>query len=309
MAHIDACLTSVWNQTYENYEVIFVDNKSSDGSLEYAKAKFPSVTYVANQSNLGYAGGIVSGLAHSSGEYIAPLNNDTEVTPDWLDTMVRFLELNPGVGAVTPKILLFDQRDRINAAGINIHVTGLGFCRKLYQRHDDSILPEKVSGVSGCSYLIRRQLLEQLTDILKDCFMSSDDVILSWMLNLMGHEIYCLPTAVVFHKYHLRMDPEKLFHLEKNRQKLLLATLKPLTLVISLPIFLAIEFLIIFYSLVKGRRYVKAKLSTYASLWRERDRIRQNRERYQKLRRLSDLALFRRLNWNLDWAQLWHISR
>jgi hypothetical protein len=309
MAHVDACLTSVLNQTYENYEVIFVDNKSTDGSLEYVKGKFPSLIFVANQSNLGYAGGINSGLAHASGELIAPLNTDTEVAPDWLAIMVEFLDSNPGTAAVTPKILLFDQRNKINAKGLKIHITGLGFCRQLYKTDDNATAPERVAGISGCSYLVRGRLLEEMGGAPAEYFMGNDDVVVSWLLNLMGYDIFCVPQARVYHKYRLKMTPEKFLRSEKGRQELILSSLRPLTLLVCLPILFAVEFLMIVYGLTKGKPYVKAKLGALASVWRERENWRQKRKRYQQLRRISDLALLRRLSWNLEWGQLLQVTK
>jgi len=307
MSHLDACISSVLKQSYTNFEVIFVDNNSSDGSLEYAQNKFPNLTFVVNDRNLGYAGGINSGLTCAAGDYIAPLNIDTEVTPNWLGAMVACLDENPQAGAVTPKVLLFDDRTKINAMGLNIHITGLGFCRGLGKEDSISVIPENVPGVSGCSYLIRRQLLEQMGGAPGWCFMGNDDVIVSWLLRLMGYEVYCLPESIVFHKYSLKMDPGKLFRLEKNRQTLLLSTLRPITLLACLPVLLAIELMILVYSLAKGRSYIRAKSDALASLWRERSNIKQRRDQYQSLRKVSDLTLFRRLNWNLAWAQLWGI--
>jgi GT2 family glycosyltransferase len=307
MPHLDACISSVLQQSYTNFEVIFVDNNSNDASLEYARSQFPDLIFVTNNENLGYAGGINSGLAHANGEYIAPLNIDTEVTPNWLSSMVAFLDENPQAGAVTPKVLLFDDHTKINALGLNIHIAGLGFCRGLGKEDNISVIPENVPGVSGCSYLIRRPLFEQMGGAPEWCFMGNDDVIVSWLLRLMGYEVYCLPESVVFHKYSLKMSPEKLYRLEKNRHILLLSTLKLLTLVACLPILLAIDFMIVAYSLIKGRPYVKAKFAALASLWRERRSIKQRRAQYQSLRKVSDSYLFRRLNWNLTWSQLWGI--
>jgi GT2 family glycosyltransferase len=304
MPHVDTCVSSVLKQSYTNFEVIFVDNNSSDESLEYARSKFPDLIFVANNENSGYAGGINNGLAYATGEYIAPLNIDTEVAPNWLSTMAAFLDENPQAGAVTPRILLFDDRTKINALGLNIHISGLGFCRGLGKEDDNTVTAENVAGVSGCSYLIRRHLLDHMGGAPDWCFMGNDDVIVSWLLRLMGYEIYCLPESVVFHKYSLKMNPEKLFRLEKNRHILLLSTLKPLTLLACLPVLLAIDLMILAYSLTKGPSYVRAKFAALASLWRERSIIRQRRGQYQPLRKISDLTLFRRLNWNLAWAQL-----
>lgn len=307
MPHIDTCISSVLRQNHAEFELIFVDNASTDASLSYARTKFSDLIFVANDTNLGYAGGINAGLACATGQYIAPLNTDTEVTPNWLSNMVSFLEANPLAGAVTPEVLLFDRRDTINAQGLNIHVTGLGFCRALHRKNGGSRRPVKVPGVSGCSCLVRRHLLEQMGGAPRWCFMGNEDVILSWLLRLMGYEVYCLPESTVFHKYSLKMDPQKLFRLEKNRQLLLLSTLRPLSFLAGLPILLAIELMVIVYSLVKGPSYIRAKFRAYATVWRERSNTKQRRAQYKLLRKISDLALFRRLSWNLAWTQLWRI--
>jgi GT2 family glycosyltransferase len=309
MSHIDTCIASLLNQTYRHFEVIFVDNNSSDGSLQYAQNKSPQLIFVQNDKNLGYAGGINSGLAYATGDYIAPLNIDTEVTPNWLGAMVSFLDENPHVAAVTPKILFFSDRSKINALGLNIHVTGLGFCRQLGNPDDGSINPEKVSGVSGCSYLIRREILERMGGAPEGCFMGNDDVIVSWLVSLMGYDIYCVPEAVIYHKYTLKMNPAKLYALEKNRQDLLLSSLKPLTFLAGFPIFAVTELLIISYCLLKGKAYLKAKFSAYSSVWKDRASIRQKRERYGRLRKISDTHLMKGLRWNFQWTQLMHILK
>jgi GT2 family glycosyltransferase len=307
MPHIDVCISSILKQSYPNFEVIFVDNASTDGSLEYARKFFPELIFVANDSNLGYAGGINSALDFATGQYIAPINTDTEVAPGWLSSMVNFLEANPLTGVVTPKILIFAEQDRINAKGLDIHITGLGFCRRLYQKDDGSPNPEKVPGISGCSYLIRQEVFKQMGGAPEECFMAYDDVVISWLLNLMGFEIYCVPKAVVFHKYIAKTEPDRFFRLEKNRQALLLSSLKPFTLVACLPLFVVIELMVVIYSMTKGKAYIRAKLEAFASLWRERKYIKQRRARYQQLRKLSDFALFRKLNWNLDWVRLFRV--
>ena len=303
MSHLDTCISSVLKQSYKNIEVIFVDNNSSDGSLQYAQNKFPNLIFVVNDKNLGYAGGINSGLTHASGDYIAPLNIDTEVAPNWLGTMVAFLDENPQAGAVTPKVLLFNDRTKINALGLNIHITGLGFCRGLGKKDDISITPENVSGVSGCSYLIKRKILEEMGGAPQECFMGNDDVIVSWLLRLMGYEIYCVPEAIVYHKYKLKLNPDKLYSLEKNRQALLLYSLKPSTIVMYFPIMAAVEVLIIGYALLRGKAYLKAKFSSLRSLSTDRNYIREKRIQVQKIRRISDFRLFKNLKLTLEWRQ------
>jgi len=310
MAHLERCISSILKQTHPNFEIILVDNGSTDGSLDYARRLFPELTIVANSRNSGYAGGINAGLKYATGDYIAPLNIDTEVDENWLAPLVRFMEENPGVGAVTPKILLYHDRTTVNALGLNSHITGLGFARGLNGK-DGTFLdkPMKVAGVSGCSYLIRREILEQTHGLNEDNFMYYDDVDLSWTINLMGYDIYCLPRSVVYHKYELKMTPEKLFLLEYGRLNMLACHLKLATFMICLPAFVLTELLVTAYCIVRGRKYISAKLRVFPLVFHNIRQLVKRRRDVQSLREISDFQLFRRLQLNYEWGQLSHILR
>lgn len=305
MKDIDRCLTSVLRTQYDNLEVIAVDNASVDGSADHVRRTFPAVKVVETGENLGYAGGINAGVRRASGEYVAPLNMDVEVDRNWLKPMLEFLGDNPSVGAVTPKILLDWDRGRVNTMGGNIHVTGLSFCRNRDRLSADvSNLPEKVPGISGASYMIKKDVLLQAGAAPAECFMGNDDVVLSWTLNLMGYEQYCIPQSVVYHDYHLALPPEKYFILERNRLSMLLSCLRIGTILIGLPLWALSEVAILGYSLLKGKAFLLAKLRAYAALWQDRSSVRAKRRQIQKIRRISDWELFGRLNMNLDWEQL-----
>jgi GT2 family glycosyltransferase len=309
MRYVDSCLDSILKQSYQNFELIFVDNASTDGSLEHARQRFPGLVYVVNDKNRGYAGGINSGLAAAVGEYIAPLNMDTEADPDWLLNMLDFMQAHPDTGAVCPKVLIMDQRNVINCNGLNIHVSGLGFCRMLHQPDLPGQLPHRVSGISGCSFLIKRELFDRMGGAPEYCFMYNDDVVVSWLLSLMGYEIYCLPQSVIYHRYRLSMTPEKFFHLEKNRLYLIFSTLHWYTILLLSPVFLIIEAMVLIYSFVKGWPYPRSKLGAYQAAFQERKIIGQVRKAYGSLRSVSDFTLLSRLTWNLEWSQLFGIVR
>jgi GT2 family glycosyltransferase len=310
MAHVDKCLSSVLNQTYQGYEVIFVDNASTDGSLEYVKKYYPVCCFQVNEINRGYAGGINSALSVAKGNLIAPLNIDTEVEPTWLEPLVMTLESDKSIGAVTPRIMLFNQRRIINAMGHNLHISGLSFCRGLgYAYFQTSLRGGEVSGLSGCSYLIRRETIDQIGGVPGE-FMGPDDIVLSWLLHLMGYWIYCVETSVVYHKYKLSLDTDwKLCRLERGRSLVLLSTLRPLTLLILSPLTLAIEIMVIAFAVIKGPSFIIAKVNVWSSLWHDRKYIRDLRMQYQKLRNVSDFTLLTNLSWKLDWKQLFRVLK
>jgi len=308
ISYLETCLRSVLAQNLPDFEVILVDNKSSDGSLEYVRRMFPDLLVVANEKNLGYTGGINSGISHAKGRYFAPLNVDTEVEKNWLGAMVEFMDANPDAGAVTPKSLLYRDRGKVGVMGLNMHITGLGFVRGLNRQ--DSDLPKEpfqVASVSGCSFLIRREIVELMGGLNEDNFMYYDDVDLSWMINLMGYKIYCVPQSVVYHEYELKMSHQKMFWLEHGRLSALLCYLRPLTFVALLPLFMITEALIIGYCLLRGPRFVWAKLMAYFSVARRVRSLLRRRAQVQRLRRLSDFQLIRRFKLNYEWGQVLHI--
>lgn len=305
MAYVDRCLEAVLAQDYPCSEVIYVDNASTDGGLEHVRRRFPEVLTVSSPRNLGYAGGINKGLERAAGYYIAPLNVDTEVAPGWLRRMVAFSETHPSVGAVTPMILIDQQRDRVNALGGAIHVSGLSFCKGLNQPRDHvPPSPFPVAGVSGASYLIRRTLMTQMGGAPAHCFMGNDDVLLSWTLRLMGFEIYCVPESIVYHDYRLTLDPEKLYLLERNRHDMLLSSLRAGTLLTTLPFTVALEAAILGYCALRGRPHLEAKLKAYRALWKDRHGTRARRRQLQALRAVSDWKLLGSMEKVPEWRQL-----
>ncbi len=92
---VDVCLTSVLKQDYPDFEVILSDNGSTDGTVERVRTQYPRVKILQNNANLGYANGINAALPLATGEYIAPLNVDTEVKTDWLAAMVKVWQSDP----------------------------------------------------------------------------------------------------------------------------------------------------------------------------------------------------------------------
>ena len=310
MPYLETCLRSVLNQNYPDFEVILVDNNSSDGSMDYVRQRFPDLFIVANETNRGYAPGINSGIACANGDYFAALNVDTEVEQNWLAPLIEFLDANPTVGAVTPRSLLYQSRDKVGVQGLNIHITGLGFVRDVNKQ--DSDLPKEpfqVAAVSGCSFIVRREIVEQMGGLNEDNFMYYDDVDLSWMVNLMGYDIYCIPRSVVYHEYELKMTPQKMFWLEYGRLSSLLCYLRPSTFMGLLPALLFTEALITGYCLVRGPRHIWAKIRAEGAVLKNLGRIMRRRRRAQSLRKLSDFQLLKRFELNYDWSQALHILR
>ena len=119
------CLHSLARQTLGNYEVIVVDNGSSDGSLELGSdGTLPPAQWIANTGNQGFGVAVNQGITASQGDFIALLNNDAEAAPGWLATLVDALHAHPRVGMAASKIVAFDDHGTLDKVGHLIYPDG-----------------------------------------------------------------------------------------------------------------------------------------------------------------------------------------
>ena len=303
--HIDECLSTVLNQTYPHYDVIVVDSASSDLSVNYIQSKYPDVILLPFKENLGYARGNNIGIEHTDGDYVAILNNDTIVEPDWIKELVKTLQSRDDVCFVTSKLKIYHDRDTINARGIVIHYTGPSFNNGLFERDDDSSSQMSVPGVNGCAFAGRRDVLKEIGAFDPDFFMHMEDADLSLRARLAGYDILYVPTSVVYHKYRLNIGSnEKFYRLERNRYLLLLKNYSTRTIVVLLPALLLTELMIIGYTFIWGRSYMSSKLKVLKWLYRNRKRIKIKREQVQKLRKVNDTKVLTALGKTMPANQL-----
>lgn len=302
--HLKRCLPSIFRQRYLDYEVLVVDNASTDGSIEYVMREFPRVKIIRNRANLGYAGANNVGFRHASGEYIAVLNPDTQVEPDWLSELVMALQAHPNAGLATPKILIMDDPARINTCGNEITFTGLTFCRGLDQPAEKYNQLEIVSAVSGAAFVIKRSVLEYIGGFDEAFFIYYEDTDLSLRAMLAGYDCLYVPTSVVYHQYALRFSPRKCFLQERNRYFSLLKTLRWRTLMALLPMLLLSEVIAWGYVLLQGPEHISSKFRSYVWLIGNRQQILQARRRAQALRRVDDRVLLERFSHRLTFAQM-----
>ncbi len=304
--HIRACVESILADGDPVREVFIVDNASTDGSCrEIAKLRreHPELRVIENAENKGFSGGVNTALPECRGQLIGILNMDLVAEPGWLAPLVDFLASHPEVGAVNPLITLLDGR-RVNALGQDIHITGLGFNHGLGRRRESvGSEPTSVSGIQGAAFLVRRELLERMGGMDDSGFLYHEDVNLSWLLRLMGFELYSVPQSVVRHDYFLSMHPDKLFLLERNRWSLLLSYLSPLSLVLLLPALIVTELMLWGYAVLRGPGFIYAKTRACLSLWRIRQALARRRRLAARLRRCSDREILRHMKWRYAWRQ------
>ncbi len=199
--HLDDCLSSLRRQTFKDFEVLLVDNGSSDGSQAYVRTAYPEVTLLELKENQGFTGACNAGYQAAKGDLIILLNNDTEVDSHWLESIANAFERVPEAGSVASKMLLFDQRDILHTAGDYYRADGLPGNRGVWQK-DSGQYDEEAVVFSACggAAAYRRETLEQVGFLDDAFFFSCEDVDLGWRINLSGQKVIYVPEAVVYHK-------------------------------------------------------------------------------------------------------------
>ncbi|MCP4421094.1 MAG: glycosyltransferase family 2 protein, partial [Chloroflexi bacterium] len=199
--HLDDCLGSLRRQSCSDFEVLLVDNGSTDGTQVYVRDHFPEVQLIELGSNRGFTGACNAGWEAAKGNIIILPNNDTEVDPNWLREVLAAFEQNPQVGIVASKMLLFDKRDQFHTAGDFYRVDGLPGNRGVWQKDVGQYdQPEPVFSACGGSAAYRRTMLDEIGFLDDDFFFSCEDVDIGWRAQLAGWQVLYVPTAVVYHK-------------------------------------------------------------------------------------------------------------
>ena len=214
------CINSLKKSTYQNIEILVVDNISSDGSHTKCKKQFPDIRLIQNRKNLGYCGGNNVGIKEAKGEFIVILNPDTIVEENWLDEMFNaFNEF--GDGLYQPKIISLNESDIIQSTGNMIHAFGFGFARdkgkKIIEKKEEI---EKIGYASGTCLFTTKKVLEKVGLLDEFLFLYHDDLDLGWRAAQIGINSYYVPKSKIFHaeSYSLKWSAKKFYWLERNRK-------------------------------------------------------------------------------------------
>jgi hypothetical protein len=283
--------------------VTVVDNASTDGSMNFLMKEFPQVILLQTYANLGYTGANNIGFKQASGKYIAVLNPDTMVEPNWLLELVNAIEEDQFAAMATPKILLMDCPEKINTCGNDINFSGLTFCRGLDQPADSYMEPEIVSAVSGAAFVIKRSVLDEIGGFDENMFIYFEETDLSFRAMLAGYRCLFVPRSIIYHKYTFRFSPSKCFYQERNRYYSLLKTLRWKTFVVLIPELLIAEILSWGYAFLLGADHIKSKYRSWEWLIVNRRQILKARQKTQRLRKVDDKTLLNHLTYRLNFTQ------
>ena len=301
LGHLKDALPSILKTNYSNYEVILVDNGSSDRSVEFVRRNFLSVKIVRSKRNLGAAGGYNIGISNAKGEYVAILNNDIEVDPEWLQPLVKILEESPDVAAVDAKYLNYYDRKRFDtsaAAGRYIDFVGNCFTRGVDK--EDRGQYDEITRIFTCCTLFRRKVFEEVGVFDQDFFYGLEDADLSWRMLLRGYQNLYVPSSRIYHKVggtstaEGKHKPNFYFFWKRNKILILLKNYSGKTLLRILPLVLFEHLVyIISWSVKRDQQYSFESLKALLWILRNFNTVWAKHRFVQSVRKMKDREIMK----------------
>jgi len=203
-AHLlPTCLRALERQTFRDFEIVVVDNASSDASRALLARDFPAARVLGLDANRFFAGAVNYGIRATQSEIVVLLNNDTEAEAAWLQELVAALDANPRAGMAATKLRLFDEREKLHSAGDFYGADGVPGNRGVWQvdmgQCDDPDASPPLFGVCGGACAYRRAMLDEIGLFDEDLEFNCEDVDLNWRARLAGYECAFAPRAIVYH--------------------------------------------------------------------------------------------------------------
>lgn len=194
------CLESVLQIDYPHFEVIVVDNGSTDGSLEQILNRFPWLKIVKNERNLGFPAGNNIGIRESTAPYVLLLNDDVVVHRGLLKDLISAVKGNPQVGIVGPLVLYYREPGKIWSGGGKVSPFGYTFHLGKGMELDSRREPCRVDYVTGCAMLITREVLNKVGLLDEDYFLYYDDADYCVRAGKAGFKCLCVYSSTIWHK-------------------------------------------------------------------------------------------------------------
>lgn len=268
--YLGDCLTSLSVQTFRDFDVIVVDNGSTDGSIDLIRKDFPWVKLIPLNKNTGFAKGNNTGFEASSSKYIATLNNDTIVDKGWLEALYEAAETDRKIGMAASKILLGRNGREIDSSGVLIYPDGMSRQRGRSEIDEGQFdRSEEVLFPSACAALYRREMLNEIGFFDEDFFTYCEDTDLGLRARLAGWKAVLASKAIVRHLYSQtagKYSELKAYYVERNHLWVLMKDL-PAAYILLSPLYTIWRYIVQIYSLF-SRKGSAARFAEGNKKWR-----------------------------------------
>lgn len=258
-AGLARALPSITQQRYPYYEIVVVDNGSTDGTSTWVKTNYPDVRLITNEQNVGVAAAMNQGFALSLGNIFVGLSPHATVDQNWLVPLIQ-ATLNPRVALVSSHVISLSENQSEQEAQQAVKPT-------------KRPTVEQTTTISSISFAMSRQRYEMLGGFDPDYFDHFADLDLSWRARVAGFQVVTTPNSVVYDHPHEQPTSRELFWAERNRYLILLTYLKKPILTRMLPALVVGELLTVASALLHGPRTLEAKFQAMIWLVRNRHRV------------------------------------
>jgi GT2 family glycosyltransferase len=265
--HLAQLVAALQAQTLRDFELIFIDNASVDGSLAFMHQlcdESPlAITLLSNTENTGFAPACNQGIRAARGEWIALLNNDAFPEPGWLEYLWDASQDSPRLGMVAAKLLFAHEPARINSAGIAIDRAGIAWDWRggeLDQPEESG--PVEIFGPCGGAALYSRQMLDEIGGFDEDFFAYLEDVDLAWRAQLAGWRCVLEPRARVYHVHSATLgngSPFKNYLLGRNKVWLITKNYPSPWLLFYLPAIITYDIMSVIVSTFRSHNFAALK--------------------------------------------------
>ena len=196
---MEPCLQSLANQTCSEFQILVVDNASSDGSIEYMRENYPDIELISLNQNYGFSAAVNVGIRHSTTPYVLLLNNDTTVAPEFVDEMIKAIEKSPKIFSVSSKMIQMYHPGLIDSAGDMYTLLGWGYCRggglSISNHHTDDIIFSACAGAA----IYRRDIFSEIGFFDENHFAYLEDIDVGYRAKIYGYQNTYCSSAIVYH--------------------------------------------------------------------------------------------------------------
>lgn len=196
--YLKQCLDSIYRQQYKNYEIIIIDNASTDGSYQWLMT-YKDIIIKQLDQNYGFSRAVNEGIKLAKGEYVLLLNNDTELCDNFLEELLKVIEKDAFIFGVSSKMIQYQDQTLIDDAGDEYTVVGWGYKRGDGNSVRDFVKEERVFSACAGAALYRKEVFDKIGYFDENFFAYMEDIDISYRANIYGYKNFYCPEAKVYH--------------------------------------------------------------------------------------------------------------